>query len=1178
MAKKTSPRTKSTMMPKIFMSSTFKRSRFSKANLAIFAVFFAVIGGYIIFRSFAAGPNNTAANIFISASGSDTGSNCIRFSTPQSTPPSASTVCKTATKAYNLAQLGDTVWVLPGSYSGSSIAVGSGSVNKSLASNECNLTNQCVYFRSQPGQESAVTLTSNLSFSQNDTPDHVYYLNFQGAEACPVWNADGFGAATATNTGYGKDITVDNIKGTDCKPFMSGAWSYIRILNSDFSYNCDTEGDAGGFGIQSNQPGQGGEATDHTWAPSHIVIDKTSFHDFVVNGCTGGHQDCIHIYAWTESRISNSKFNRCYDSSILAEGLDEDGYAENVIIENNWFGPTVLGVNNCCFRGDSVPSAETFDSWTVRFNTSVDTFMNKSGNVLNNVSFIGNIGLGTITCKTGTNVVYAYNMMGSGACGATDTGNITNTQVKLKDTSSGALDLHLQASSSALNKVPTSLANGCAAVAKDIDGDVRPTTAGLFCDAGADQFSPPVANLWIDTTANPNNCVRQPTPGPYNDADACSPSAAVSAAQAGDLIFIKFGTYSSINLSKANVTIHPAPSEAVTFTGGVTVSAAGAIIDGGDIVGVDEPNRITAGDFSLSGDTATDKILEDVKGAPGTGLGVGGNHSVFRYSELGPNNPCTQSEDLIFAGRPGVSGQTDIIHNFQLIGNYLHDHGPNTSCPTVHSDLMDVQLGESLIAYNAFVGGCSTQCIFNSADSQNQANAQQDLDIVGNYFDESQTIAVQCDGECDLRYNTFGSGLGLAYRSGPSGYSGAVMTLTGNIWQNTVPCSSTNSPGAVVTHSYSIFPTSQTTACGTGSTKAEVTLTGTGAGAGRIASSSEPVVSGKGNPNSCPSIDIDGQTRPQPSATTCDAGADEIGGTATPPPPPPGPTPPPTPPPPTSQTPVAMYNFDEGSGTLANDGSTNNNDLAMPSTAWTASGKNSKAASFNGANSAQAVNSSSLAIGSTGTLEAWFKPNAIGRWHGLIAKGNDNAFISHNYSIEIDPSNKVECILGDGTDADVATSVGLINSTATFYHIACTWDGSNIKIYINGALDTTVAQTVTPAANSTPLFVGQYGGGNDIANGILDDVRIYNRSLSSSEVTTDMNTAVGSSAGPKVGDINGDGQINITDMSLLLSSYGQTTTLCTTNNSYTCDIATTGSSSGKVDIFDLSLLLSKYGT
>jgi hypothetical protein len=62
---------------------------------------------------------------------------------------------------------------------------------------------------------------------------------------------------------------------------------------------------------------------------------------------------------------------------------------------------------------------------------------------------------------------------------------------------------------------------------------------------------------------------------------------------------------------------------------------------------------------------------------------------------------------------------------------------------------------------------------------------------------------------------------------------------------------------------------------------------------------------------------------------------------------------------------------------------------------------------------------------------------------------------------------------------------------------------------------------------------------------------------------------------PKIGDLNGDSSVNITDLSLLLSSYGQNTTQCLTNNTFRCDLSTPPD--GIINIFDISILLSNYG-
>jgi endoglucanase len=77
-------------------------------------------------------------------------------------------------------------------------------------------------------------------------------------------------------------------------------------------------------------------------------------------------------------------------------------------------------------------------------------------------------------------------------------------------------------------------------------------------------------------------------------------------------------------------------------------------------------------------------------------------------------------------------------------------------------------------------------------------------------------------------------------------------------------------------------------------------------------------------------------------------------------------------------------------------------------------------------------------------------------------------------------------------------------------------------------------------------------------------------------VTIDKVVISSTPTGPKTGDLNGDNTVNITDLSLMLSSYGQSTTQCVTNSAYKCDLSSPAD--GVVNIFDLSILLSNYGS
>jgi Concanavalin A-like lectin/glucanases superfamily len=88
----------------------------------------------------------------------------------------------------------------------------------------------------------------------------------------------------------------------------------------------------------------------------------------------------------------------------------------------------------------------------------------------------------------------------------------------------------------------------------------------------------------------------------------------------------------------------------------------------------------------------------------------------------------------------------------------------------------------------------------------------------------------------------------------------------------------------------------------------------------------------------------------------------------------------------------------------------------------------------------------------------------------------------------------------------------LESSATTFasnqwFHIVATWDGTNAYLFQNGQIQSSVATTSIPAWGNSSLRIGRHGGdsGNSLQyymfNGQIDDLRIYNRALSASEVS-----------------------------------------------------------------------------
>jgi hypothetical protein len=69
----------------------------------------------------------------------------------------------------------------------------------------------------------------------------------------------------------------------------------------------------------------------------------------------------------------------------------------------------------------------------------------------------------------------------------------------------------------------------------------------------------------------------------------------------------------------------------------------------------------------------------------------------------------------------------------------------------------------------------------------------------------------------------------------------------------------------------------------------------------------------------------------------------------------------------------------------------------------------------------------------------------------------------------------------------------------TWVHLAGTFDGGTFRLYTNGLLAATAAGTLGPAA-STPLRIGVSGSCPQTFIGLLDEISIFNRALSSNEV------------------------------------------------------------------------------
>jgi hypothetical protein len=166
------------------------------------------------------------------------------------------------------------------------------------------------------------------------------------------------------------------------------------------------------------------------------------------------------------------------------------------------------------------------------------------------------------------------------------------------------------------------------------------------------------------------------------------------------------------------------------------------------------------------------------------------------------------------------------------------------------------------------------------------------------------------------------------------------------------------------------------------------------------------------------------------------------------------------------------------------------------------------ALTFNGTSALVTVNDSlSLRLTTGMTLEAWVYPTSVATsWRDVIYKGDDTYFL-------LGASPNASRPEAGGTFAEVYGTGALTANTWT--HLATTYDGANLRFYANGVQVAITAHTGSIATSANPLQIGGDSIYGQYFQGRIDEVRVYNRALSASEVLADMNTAVGAPSPPE---------------------------------------------------------------
>ncbi|MDY6769710.1 MAG: LamG domain-containing protein [Candidatus Nanohaloarchaea archaeon] len=207
---------------------------------------------------------------------------------------------------------------------------------------------------------------------------------------------------------------------------------------------------------------------------------------------------------------------------------------------------------------------------------------------------------------------------------------------------------------------------------------------------------------------------------------------------------------------------------------------------------------------------------------------------------------------------------------------------------------------------------------------------------------------------------------------------------------------------------------------------------------------------------------------------------------------------------------AGFWRFSQGAGQVAADNSTHGNngtlgasDASESSDPGRVAGLRGNALDFDGSDDVVEVPDAATLDLDEQTVAAWV--NADGLSHDGVVVGKDN-----QYRLWLDGAGsdvvRYQLRIGGSWQCDARIGTGNL-STGTWHHLAGTYNGSQCAVYLDGTPVQTVDQTGSVNTAATTLGIGNTPGNSNYLDGTVDDVRLWNRSLTAEEVRWQYNAS-----------------------------------------------------------------------
>jgi hypothetical protein len=206
-----------------------------------------------------------------------------------------------------------------------------------------------------------------------------------------------------------------------------------------------------------------------------------------------------------------------------------------------------------------------------------------------------------------------------------------------------------------------------------------------------------------------------------------------------------------------------------------------------------------------------------------------------------------------------------------------------------------------------------------------------------------------------------------------------------------------------------------------------------------------------------------------------------------------------------SRSPVAAYSFDAGEGEVAED-LFGENHGTLEGAEWFESGRYGSALLFDGEEETCVTvpHAADLQLSEEMTIEAWVRPHDLSDQPVIYKSAWGN--LGYAMGISFFNTGRPEGLIGEGVGVyeDVVSPHPIEENV--WSHLAFTYDGATMRLYVNGDLVATQAQSTPPPTGEGPLAIGCNPLYPEDFDGLIDEVRIYDRALGVDEVVADART------------------------------------------------------------------------